>query len=54
MDSIRMIHICIKRAKSCNYFFYWARLIRVTLNPIKLDVFRCVPCYLHLMTPSTC
>ena len=23
-------------------------------NPIKLDVFRCVPCYLHLMTPTTC
>ena len=23
-------------------------------NPIKLDVFRSVPCYIHLMTLSTC
>ena len=28
--------------------------ISIAFNPIKLDVFHCVPCYIHLITQTTC
>ena len=47
----------LKYSKNGVYFLPEIQLpakVKTNDNPIKLDVFRCVPCYLHLMTPSTC